>query len=140
MKLTVEVSPVEFHCNRNKICRLTAGKLLPSLNKDTSEGAEEDLVVGEFEAVEISAGTKSSFGFKISLNFVELNLNIVGTLGKASKAAERCSSFFFTATLDEPTRGLNGKKKLDGDNKRLMGKFTSGSKNIPPARMAAQMN
>lgn len=86
--------------------------MLPGLDENTSEGTEENLIIGRSEAVQIGAGAKSYFGFKVGLNFIEFIHRFGSILGKACKAAEGDSSISIATALDEPTGRLNGDREL----------------------------
>ena len=86
---------------------VNTGELLPCLDEDTSEGTEQDLVVGGSEAVEVRALAEVLFFLQSSLNVAQLELNFrVGGI-EGSKTAKSVSGGILLALLDQVTRGLD---------------------------------
>jgi len=66
------------------------GKLLPSLEEDTSKDTETDLVLAAPEAIEVAGTTKFLLLPQIRADVVKLNLNIgVGSISRKGRASAR---------------------------------------------------
>lgn len=92
------------------------GELLPSLDEDTGEGTEPDLVVTRAETVEVATLAERLLGFKVGTDVVELDLEFGIGLGETSEARKGMSSIGVAAALDQPTRRL--KRELTDERGR----------------------
>jgi len=85
---------------------LTASKLLPRLDENTSESAESDLVLGGLEAVGIGAFAESLLFLEVGTDLIKLGLNLNTVGGNAGKTAQSMGGIGVTSTFDEPTGRL----------------------------------
>ena len=89
-----------------KKCESVCSYLLPGLDEDTGESAEQDLVLGNLEAIGVRRFSEGTLLFEVGTNFVKLSgdLGIVG--GGSNKSGQGGGSVSIASTLDQPARRL----------------------------------
>lgn len=80
------------------------GELLPTLEEDTGEGTEEDLVGTHLEAIGIGALTYFFLETQVGFNVLEFGLYVGVFDGDAEETMEGDGGLFITMSLDEITR------------------------------------
>ena len=80
--------------------------LLPGLDEDASESSEQDLVLGDFEAVGVGGFAESALLLEVSTDLVEFigDLGIIG--GSANETGQSRGSVGIASTLNQPARRL----------------------------------
>jgi hypothetical protein len=92
------------------------GELLPSLDEDTSEGTEEDFVVGDAEAVDVGSLAQLLLVEVGNTDLVEFGLELGMVRRKGDESGERMGSVVVALLLDEPSRRLGEEDHTDGEN------------------------
>jgi len=92
------------------------GELLPGLQEDTSECAEENLVRAILEAVSVRAFAEFLFHSQIGFDVLELRLDIGVGFGSTKEAGEGAGSIGITATFDEEAWRLREEGHADGED------------------------
>ncbi|CAG8604720.1 4149_t:CDS:2, partial [Acaulospora colombiana] len=95
---------------------IDTGELLPGLDKDTGEGAEEDLVGAHLEAVHVRALADFFFHAQVGLDVLEfgLDVNVVG--GGTEETGERTGGGVVLVFLDEESRRFGEEEHADGED------------------------
>lgn len=118
---------------------VNSSELLPRLEEDPSACPEEDAVPAITEAVCVGGLADFFFLLEVEANLVEIELNNRVVHRGPGETRERLGGIGITATLNKVSRGLED--GLGGEEKgRRVHIRTSGRKNMPDERTAAQMN
>jgi hypothetical protein len=86
------------------------------LDEDTSEGTEEDFVVGDAEAVDVGSLAQLLLVEVGNTDFVEFGLELGMVRGKGDESGESMGSIVVALLLDEPSRRLGEEDHTDGEN------------------------
>lgn len=92
------------------------GELLPSLEEDTGQDTEQDLVVGHLEAVGVRRFAQLLLSAQVGTDFIEFdgNFGVVG--GSGEETSEGVGGIFITVSLDQVTRRLGEERHASSED------------------------